>query len=471
MVLPRLLRTSSFRLTLAYAGLFGASVLILFGVIYWATDIYITRSLDAAIDSDFIELKTSLDDGGRTLLADQIDGRLRQMPRGPMHYLLQERSGKVIAGDLRALGRGPGRFDLPPNDREDRGRHEPPVRARGAALSDGDYMLVGIDAHPREEMHELVLRAFGWGSAITLVLAFGGGALLSGGLLRRIETISRAARDIIAGDFSRRIPIRGADDEFDHLVTSLNAMLDRVQSSMESVRQVSNDIAHDLRTPLTRLRQRLERAQRAHSPAEWDAATADCIAEMDAILDTFGALLRIAEIESGAAACHFAEFDLSDLLHTMAEVYEPMADEKGQSFTAQIACGLAAWGDRELIGQMLANIIENAMKHSPPGARIGLLTTASPTEIKVAVTDSGPGIPVGERSNVFKRFYRIESSRSTPGSGLGLSLVEAIARLHQVSVDLADNNPGLRVTLGFPSLGSNHIGGRVPASLSAQSAD
>lgn len=456
MVLPRLLRTSSFRLTLAYAGLFGASVFILFGVIYWATDIYITRSLDAAVDSDFTELGNSLNAGGHALLADQIHDRLRQMPRGPMHYLLQDRNGNVIAGDLLSLDHGSGRFDIAPNDRGSHTGHEPPVRARGAALSDGDYLLVGIDAHSREEMHELILRAFGWGSAITLILAFGGGALLSGGLLRRIETINRAVRDIMAGDFSRRIPVRGADDEFDHLVTSLNAMLDRIQSSMESVRQVSNDIAHDLRTPLTRLRQRLERAQhRAKSPAEWQTA-ADCIAEMDAILDTFGALLRIAQIESGAAACHFGGTDLSYLLRTIAEVYEPMADEKGQSFKAEIPCSLTVWGDRELLGQMLANIIENAMKHSPPGARIGLVTTASPTEIKVAVTDSGPGIPAGERSNVFRRFYRIESSRSTPGSGLGLSLVEAIARLHQVSVDLADNDPGLRVTLGFPPPGSIH---------------
>ena len=469
MVLPRLLRTSSFRLTLAYAGLFGASVLILFGVIYWATDIYMTRSLDAAIDSDFTELKNTADASGRGLLADQIDDRLRQMPRGPMHYLLQDAHGKLIAGDLPAFGGDAGRFDLVPNGRA---RHEPAVRARGASLPGGDFLMVGIDAYPREEMNELILRAFGWGSAITLVLAFGGGALLSGGLLRRIETISRAARDIMAGDFSQRIPLRGADDEFDHLVTSLNAMLDRMQSSMESVRRVSDDIAHDLRTPLTRLRQRLERAQRrAQSTTAWQAAAADCITEMDAILDTFAALLRIAQIDSGTAAYHFSEIDLSDVLRTIAEVYEPMADEKGQSFSAQIAGSLTVWGDRELLGQMLANIIENAMKHSPPGGRIGLVTCASSTEIKVAVTDDGPGIPVFERSNVFKRFYRIETSRSTPGSGLGLSLVEAIARLHHVSIDLSDNNPGLRITLGFSSLGPIHIGSSAPASLTPQSAN
>jgi signal transduction histidine kinase len=451
--LPRLLRTTSFRLTLAYAGLFGASVLILFGVIYWATDIYMTRSLDAAIDSDFTELTNSFQTGGRALLVQEVDVRVREMPRGPMHYLLQDRNAKRIAGDLPPLTCGSERFDLVTHDRGARGGNQPLIRIRCAPLSGNDSLVVGIDAHSRKEMHELILRSFGWGSGITLVLAFGGGMLLSGALLRRIEAINRAARTIMAGDFSRRIPVRSTDDEFDHLVASLNAMLDRIQSSMDSVRQVSTDIAHDLRTPLTRLRQRLERAQlRACSSAEWRAAAADCIAEMDAILGTFGALLRIAQIESGATAGQFAEVDLPDVLTTLAEVYEPMADDKKQIFSAAISCNLKVCGDRELLGQTLANIIENAMKHSPPGARIDLKAVASSTGIKVIVSDDGPGIPLAERENVFKRFYRVESSRSTAGSGLGLSLVDAIVNLHRIRVNLADNHPGLRVSLIFSAL-------------------
>jgi signal transduction histidine kinase len=310
--------------------------------------------------------------------------------------------------------------------------------------------MVGVDALPRREMQKLILRVFGWSSAITLVLAFVGGALMSGGLLRRIETISRAARDIMAGDFSRRIPVRGTGDELDHLVASLNAMLERNEAAMESVRQVSNDIAHDLRTPLTRLRQRLELAQRrARSVEEWRRAAEGCISDMDAILETFGALLRIAQIASGMPARRFAEVDLSELLCTLIEVYQPMAEEKEQRFTADIAYGLKVWGDRELLAQMVANVIENAMKHSPVGASIGLSTTPSPSAIAVTVIDSGPGIPVADRGRVFQRFYRLESSRSTSGSGLGLSLVEAIAVLHRVSIELTDNGPGLRVTLRF----------------------
>jgi signal transduction histidine kinase len=219
---------------------------------------------------------------------------------------------------------------------------------------------------------------------------------------------------------------------------------------MESVRQVSNDIAHDLRTPLTRLRQRLELAQRrARSVEEWQRAADGCISDVDAILEAFGALLRIAQIESGMPARRFAKVDLSELLGTMIEVYQPMAEEREQPFTADIASGLTVWGDRELLTQMIANVIENAMKHSPRRASISLVASESSSTIAVAVNDSGPGIPSEQRTRVFQRFYRLERSRNTPGSGLGLSLVEAIAALHQIGIELTDNAPGLRVTLRF----------------------
>jgi signal transduction histidine kinase len=227
-------------------------------------------------------------------------------------------------------------------------------------------------------------------------------------------------------------------------------MLERNQLAMESVRQVSNDIAHDLRTPLTRLRQRLELAQRrARSVTEWQRTADGCISDMDAILETFGALLRIAQIESGMPARRFANVDLSELLRTVIEVYQPMAEEKAQPFTADIASGLMVWGDRELLTQMIANVIENAMKHSPRGAPISLVTTESAGTTAVAVSDSGPGIPSEQRARVFQRFYRLERSRSTLGNGLGLSLVEAVAALHQIGIELMDNAPGLRVTMRF----------------------
>ena len=445
--LPRILRTSSFRLTLLYAGLFGASALILLGVVYWATGFYISSSLDAAVDSDIAELEDSLRDGGTEALTAEVKERVRQMPHGPVYYLLQDSNGETIVGNLPPFHGGEGRVDLkvPRSDGP-----SVPVHARGITLTEREYLMVGVDALPRREMRKLILRVFESSSAITLVLALAGGALMSDGLLRRIETISRTARDIMAGDFSRRIPIRGTGDEFDHLAASLNAMLERNEAAMGSVRQVSDDIAHDLRTPMTRLRQRLELAQRrARSLEEWRRAAQGCISDMDAILETFGALLRIAQIESGMPVHRFAKVDLSELLCTVIEVYQPMAEAKEQRFTADIASRLMVWGDRELLAQMFANIIENAVKHSPAGASIGLMTNRSQSAIAVTVIDSGPGIPVAYRKHVFQRFYRLESSRSTPGSGLGLSLVEAIAALHQVSIELADNSPGLRVTLRF----------------------
>ena len=445
--LPRILRTSSFHLTLLYAGLFAVSVLILFGAISWATSIYMANSLDAAVDSDITELEDAFQVGGNVALAGLVGERVRQTPKGPMYYLLQDPNGKVITGNLLPFHGGAGRFDLKaprPN------APSVPIHTRGVVLADGGYLMVGVDALPRREMHKLILRVFGWSAAITLALAFGGGALMSGGLLRRIEMISRAARDIMGGNFSRRIPVRGTGDELDHLVGSLNTMLERNEVAMESVRQVSNDIAHDLRTPLTRLRQRLELAhRRARSLEEWQRAADGCISDMDAILETFGALLRIAQIESGIPARRFAEVDLSELLRTVAEVYQPMAEEKNQRFTIDIAPGLTVRGDRELLSQMVANVIENGMKHSPAGTSIALMTSQSPGTITATVMDSGPGIPVADRGRVFRRFYRLESSRSTPGSGLGLSLVEAVAALHRVNIELTDNGPGLRVTLRF----------------------
>jgi signal transduction histidine kinase len=465
--LPKILRTSSFRLTLLYAGLFGASALILLGVIYWATGVYMSNSLDAAIDSDITELEDSLQAGGDEALTAQVKERVRQAPYGPMYYLLENPKGGVVAGNIAPSYGREGRFDLKVPQ-----SNSPSVaiRAHGITLDNHEYLIVGVDALPRREMRKLILRVFAWSSGITLVLAFASGALMSGGLLRRIETISRTARDIMAGDFSKRIPVRGRTrDELDHLVASLNAMLERNELAMESVRQVSNDIAHDLRTPLTRLRQRLELAQRrARSAEEWRRAADGCISDMDAILETFGALLRIAQIESGMPARRFAEVDLSELLRTVAEVYQPMAEEKEQRFTIEVAPGLTVRGDRELLSQMVANLLENAMKHSPAGAFIGLMTIQSPSAIDVTVTDSGPGIPVTDRGRVFQRFYRLESSRSTPGSGLGLSLVEAIAALHGATIELTDNGPGLRVTLRFLAPDQRTLAGDRPAKQKTQ---
>lgn len=459
MRLPRRLRTSSFRLTLLYAALFSASVLVLFAVIYGATSFYMAGALEAAVDSDLAELQQALGAAGRAGLIDSIAERVKQMPAGPIFYLLEDASGRAVVGNLPPVARIAGIVDLElPQLGVSSGGHVLAIHARGLTLPGGDYLLVGADAFPLIEMREWILEGFGWSFVVTLLLAFGGGALMSGSLSRRVETISRTAREIMAGNLSRRIPIAGTDDEFDHLAASLNAMLDRTEASIEGIRQVSNDIAHDLRTPLTRLRQRLELASRkAASAEELRSAIDRSIADTDAILETFGALLRIAQIESGARKGQFARVCLSDLLHTVAEVYQPTADEKHQALGVAIEPGLFVEGDRELLTQMLANIVENAVRHSPEGAAIKIGGKRAGDAIEVVVADNGPGIPPGERGSVFRRFYRLDASRATPGSGLGLSLAAAIAAVHDAQIALSDNEPGLRVALRLPARDDKRI--------------
>ena len=313
--LAKLVRTSSFRLTLLYACLFSASVVVLFGVVYWATAFYMTAQLEAGIDSDITELMNGAQAGGPKTLAKLIEQRVNQMPRGPIVYLLEDPTGQVIVGNLPSIKPGQGTFNLDTPALRWPGGHLETIHARSVKLSNGDTLVVGADAYPLNEMREVILSTFGWGFAITILLAFGGGAFMSNRLLSRVETISRASRAIMDGELSQRIPLRGVDDEFDHLAASLNAMLDRSESSIEAIRQVSNDIAHDLRTPLTRLRQRLELARlKATSVEELRVAIDHSIVGTDAILETFGALLRIAQIESGRRTGQFATVALSELL-------------------------------------------------------------------------------------------------------------------------------------------------------------
>jgi len=269
--------------------------------------------------------------------------------------------------------------------------------------------------------------------------------------LRRVDAIERTGREIMEGNLTRRLPVRGTGDEFDRLSEGLNAMLERIQSLMEGVKQVSNDIAHDMRTPLARLRQRLEAARLPGKTADEQAASIDgAIADTDGLLRTFSALLRIAQIESGSRRAGFAEVDLSALFAAMVETYAAVAEDRGQHVSGTIAPGLAMRGDRELLTQVLANLIENALTHSPAGAQVTLTLERIDGRIVGCVADNGPGIPPAQREKAFRRFYRLDTSRTTPGSGLGLSLVAAISALHGIEITLGDNAPGLRVTLHFP---------------------
>jgi signal transduction histidine kinase len=310
--------------------------------------------------------------------------------------------------------------------------------------------LVGDDITKVAEFGSLILKSFGWVFLLTVMMAVAGGIFLSSGVLRRIETIGRTAEAIIEGDMTRRIPRRDAPDDLDRLAATLNRMLDRMTGLMESLRHVSNDVAHDLRTPLGRLRNSLEEARDTKSsPDEFRAAIDRAVSEVDGILDTFGAILRIAQIESGSRRSGFQRLLLSDLVVDVCETFAPSLEDAGKILRTEIQPGLWIQGDRELLVQALANLLENAIAHTPAGAIVTVSLKQSEASIDLDVADNGQGVSEAERSAIFKRFYRVEKSRAAAGSGLGLSIVAAVAELHAAKLTANDNHPGLRIEMTF----------------------
>ena len=445
--MPRFLRTWSFKLTLLYAALFALSVVLLFGVIYWSALDYAKQ--DEA-DENNVEFHAIVDEAelaGYDRLPRIIENHIRQRAGTPTAYLLEDPQLRRIAGNVEVMPVRDGSFTIEPTF-DGRPRK---LIAHFYRMPDGNYLLIGQDSPPLKAMKALVARAFGVSVTATLILAFIVGGIVSTSVLGRVETVARTSRAIIAGNLSQRVPVQGSDDEFDHLAMSVNAMLDRIEDLMRNMRQVSNDIAHDLRTPLTRLRQRLEQARRHnHSVEQIQEALGASIRQVDSILETFSALLRIAQIEAGQGAAVHAVFDLSAVLAAIAADFAPAAEDRGQTLTTRIAPGLLIAADRELVVQMVVNLLENAMRHTQAGAVVTIAAQQSEAGVAVSVLDSGPGIPRSERENVLRPFYRLESSRTTEGSGLGLSLVSAIAKRHGATMQLDDNKPGLRVTVRFP---------------------
>jgi signal transduction histidine kinase len=420
--------------------------LLLFGVVFWSTSHLMERQIDASVAGELSEISAAAQSGGLVQMRDVVAALIARSP--DFFYLLQDAHGNVLAGNLPATQPLPGVRQWPGSARHRRNAFSG-IRGQGRAVGDGGYLFVGLSTVQLHEMEELVIRAFLWGVTLAMLLAFAGGAAMSLSLLRRIEAVSQTSRDIVGGALQRRIPERGTGDEFDHLAASLNAMFDRIQTLMEGLRQVSNDIAHDLRTPLTRLRQRLELAQRGGGDAR--AVIERAILDVDSILETFGALLRIAQIESGARSAGFSRLDLADVLDTVIEIHQSAIDESGRIFEARIGPALNVDGDRELLTQLFANLLDNALRHSPTNARVALTATRRGERIVVSIADRGPGIPAEFRGKVLQRFFRLEGSRSTPGSGLGLSLAHAIASLHESELVLTDHDPGLCVTVSLRS--------------------
>lgn len=433
-------RTTAFRVTLLHLLLTMAGTALVGGVAWWVTAGFAARQAAQEIERGMGVLLQSGALSGPRGIALSIEARMAADRAGTEYYLLAAPGGQRIAGNLSAVPREPGW-------REGTIRRadgtEAPVLMLAAPLPGGGALVVGRDLEAVRALEQRLLGGAVWVGGAVLLLGLLGGLLIGRGVARRAAGMEAALAAVQAGDLGRRLAVRPAGDEFDRLAARINATLDRLQALMAALREVTDDIAHDLRTPLTRLRQRLDAAAAAPSAEAIAAAQA----EADGLLEIFAALLRIAQVESGTQRAGFTRVDLSAIAESVAEVYAPAAEERGQRLAAKIAPGVTIEGDPALLTQMLANIVENAVRHGREGGRIAIALT--PRE--VTVTDDGPGIPEAERERVFRRFHRLDSARSTPGSGLGLALVRAVAALHGMAVMLEDARPGLCVRVALPA--------------------
>ncbi len=454
-LIRRILLSSTFRrLTLIYLLLFGSSVLILFGFIYWSTIPYMSRQVDATIEAEIDGLAERYRRSGLVGLTRLIEERIARNPGSSSVYLLTGPDFAPLAGNL---DRWPavsedaaGWLEFRLGERGEKNRLLHRARARTFRLPGGFHLLAGRDVRDLDAMKETIVRTLVWGLIITLALGVAGGLLMSGSLLRRIETINRISREIMSGNLSRRIPTRGTEDDLDLLAVNLNAMLDRIEQLMQEVRRVSDNIAHDLRTPLARLRNQLELLTTQLGAGEPREIAERALVEADRLLATFGALLRIARVESTDRREAFEVLHLEQLLQDLVELYEPLAEEKGLRLASGLETVAPVRGDRDLLFQALANLLDNAIKYTPAGGQIRVTLGERPGGgARVVIADTGPGIPAEAREQVFQRFFRLEESRTTPGNGLGLALVEAVAKLHGIRLSLEDNGPGLRVVCDF----------------------
>jgi signal transduction histidine kinase len=447
-----LIRSAGIRFALIYAVVFGISAFALAFSLWYSTLGLLQRQVEAAIRNDATALSEHYQQGGLNALVIAIHNRLSDTVDGDGIYLLVDPSGNRIIGNLDTWPKGLDEigawYQLPVV----RQGYNSVALLRATAIPNGDELLVGRDVRARSELRNVLRYALLW--ALGLMFALGIlGALLIRSLFRRmIRDISTTTRAIARGDLTRRIQKTGDGDEFDELAEIINDMLDRISRLMDGVRQVSNAIAHDLRTPITRARTRLEDASlHAHSAEDLQSAIERATLDLDGIVGVFEALLRIAEIEAGSRRAAFAPIDLAPMLHDIDELYRAVAEERGLYLETIIADHLPLLGDRELVQQAVANLLDNALKFSATGTTVSFIARQDDAIIEIAIADRGPGISDEDRDRATERFFRAESARSTSGSGLGLALVAAVAQLHNGTLHLADNHPGLRAIITLPA--------------------
>jgi len=459
--LGKLFNTTAFKLTLVYLTVFALFAAFLLGYFAWNTRRLITEQITRTVDAEITGLSEQYNQGGIRRLVLIIDARARRP--GSSLYLVTTFTGDGLAGNVGLLGEGvlehSGWTETVYRRLDDAEGTEHHALVRVFQLPSGFRLLVGRDLEERERLYDIILAAGQWSIALVIILGLTGGFFVARRVLHRVDAMTESARTIMAGDLSGRLPTAGSEDELDRLAVNLNAMLERIEALMRGFKEVSDNIAHDLKTPLTRLRNRAEEALRlGGGERDYRAALEATIEESDELIRTFNALLMIARAESGQASTPMIDFDAADIARGVGELYDPLADEKGLTLRIEADAAMPVRGNRELVTQALANLVDNAIKYAGPeraavnGALAEIVVKAG-TEggrILLTVSDHGPGIAVADRGHVVDRFVRLEQSRSEPGSGLGLSLASAVAHLHGGELKLEDNAPGLKATLVLP---------------------
>jgi hypothetical protein len=475
--LGKLFRTTTFKLTLVYLAVFALFAAFLLGYFALNTRRLITEQITATVDAEITGLSEQYRLGGIRRLVIVVDARARRP--GSSLYLVTTFNGEALAGNVNSLA--PGILDKPGwtetvyrrlDDSEPAEHPDHHALVQVFQLPGGFRLLVGRDLDERERLYHIIVDAGRWSIAIVLVLGLAGGLFVTRRVLRRVDAMTETTRTIMAGDLGRRLPVAGTGDELDRLAENLNVMLERIEGLMRGLQEVSDNIAHDLKTPLTRLRNRTEQALRStKSEAEYRAALELTLEESDSLIATFNALLMIARAESGLPRDNMSEFDAAEVAHAIGELYEPLAEEKGITLKVEADATAPVTGSRELVSQALANLVDNAIKYAGPEAKTAesAKTDGTPEivvraanegdRVLLTVADSGPGIPEADRSRVVERFVRLEQSRSQPGSGLGLSLAAAVARLHGGELTLEANHPGLKSIIALPRGGPVQSGG------------
>jgi signal transduction histidine kinase len=457
--LGKLFHTTAFKLTLVYLTVFALFAISLLGYFAWNTQRLFAEEIARTVDAEIVGLTEQYNQGGIRRLVFIIENRSRRP--GSSLYLVTAPAGAGLAGNVSSLGEGVlqnvGWTETVYRRLDDQDGVAHHALVRVYQLPGGFRLLVGRDLEERQRLYNIINSAGRWSIAVVIALGLAGGFFVARRVLRRVDAMTETTRSIMAGNLAGRLPVSGSGDELDRLAVNLNAMLERIETLLKGFKEVSDNIAHDLKTPLTRLRNRCEEALRTgKGEANYRAALHATIEESDSLIRTFNALLMIARAESGEASTPMTDFDAAEIARGVGELYDPLADDKGIAIKVDASTPMPVKGNRELVTQALANLVDNAIKYGGPaeratnGAEVVIKAQSDGNNILLTVADGGPGIAAADRGRVVERFVRLEQSRTEPGSGLGLSLASAVAQLHGGELKFEDNHPGLKAVLALP---------------------